>query len=100
MFLLLFWSPSVEWVYDNPDHGGFSAECASIFTVGMPDKSFSGGSSRPADGVVSFDGGERMERAEAVEACSNRRTFHVAGMALLAVPASSLCVVAFTRRPE
>lgn len=97
MLVLLFYSPRVDWVYDNPDHGGFTAECASIFSAGLTGDVKGYDEGREAEGVVSFDGGERMDRSEAVAACSNRRTLNAVGMALLAMPGSLLFLVGFTR---
>lgn len=86
-----------ERYHSSKLHGGFTAECASIFSAGLTGDVKGYDEGREAEGVVSFDGGERMDRSEAVAACSNRRTLNAVGMALLAMPGSLLFLVGFTR---
>jgi hypothetical protein len=92
--VLLFLPSQVHVVVDADDHPGYTTQCASIVAAGWPvDVGTSPEDRMAARGVVSTDDSD----GSAYEICQTRRTLYTAAIGILAIPASSLIVLAATR---
>lgn len=93
--VLLFLPSQVHLAVDGDDHPGYTTECSSIVVAGWPrDLGASSDDRMVAKGAMSTDSSDGPE----YEICQSRRTLYTAGIAVFAVPASSLMILAATRR--
>jgi hypothetical protein len=94
IIVLLFLPSQVHVVVDADDHPGYNTLCSSIVAAGWPvDVGTSPEDRMAARGVMSTDDSD----GPAYEICQTRRTLYTAGIGILAIPASSLIVLAATR---
>lgn len=95
--VLLFLPSQVHLTVDADDHAGYTTECSSIAVAGWPRDI----SSNPDDRMVAMGASSTDDSdGPAYEMCQTRRSLYNAGIGVLAIPASSLVVLAATRRPR
>ncbi|SKB00251.1 hypothetical protein SAMN06295879_2967 [Agreia bicolorata] len=94
--VLLFLPSTVHLVVDDGNHPGYTTECSSIVAAGFPRDLGTSQDRMVAQGANSTTDSD----GPAYAACQSRRTFFVAGIGILAIPASALMFLAATRRPQ
>jgi hypothetical protein len=92
MAVLAFVPTTVHQIVDDDDHPGYTTVCSSVVAAGWPRDLGTGDDRIVARGILSTDTSEPP-----YEICQTRRSLFVAGMAVLAVPASSLIYLAASR---
>jgi hypothetical protein len=94
IIVLLFLPSEVHLTVADEGHPGYTTECSSIVAAGWPrDLAGSSDDKMVAQGATSTDDSD----GPAYEICQTRRTLYSAGIGILAIPASSLVVLAATR---
>lgn len=92
MAVLAFLPSTVHERVDGDDHPGYTTVCSSVVLAGWPRDLGAGEDKTIARGIVSTDTSEPP-----YEICQSRRSLFVTGIAVLAVPASSLIFLAASR---